>query len=134
VTRQTVERASERAAMTVLVIDDEADIRHITEVALTRLDGMKVLEADCAETGLTLAARYKPDLILMDFMMPGTDGVDALLALKRDPATAGIPVVFLTAKTGESDARRLKQMGAHGVVTKPFDPITLGARLRSFLQ
>lgn len=132
--RQTVERASEPATMTVLVIDDEADIRRIAEVALTRLSGMKVLEADGALAGLAMAAHYKPDLILMDFMMPGIDGVDAMLALQRDPATAGIPVVFLTAKTSEADARQLKQLGARGVVTKPFDPLTLGAQLRSLLQ
>ena len=120
--------------MTVLVIDDEADIRRIAEVALTRLAGMKVMEADSAQAGHALAARYRPDVILMDVMMPGTDGIDAMLALKRDPATADIPIVFLTAKAGEADARLLRQMGARGVVTKPFDPTTLGPRLRALLQ
>jgi DNA-binding response OmpR family regulator len=126
--------ARARARTTVLVVDDEADIRHIATIALTRLGGMKVVEAASADEGLAAAERERPDLILLDCMMPGRDGLSALTALRANPATSRIPVVFLTAKSGLADEDVLRQLGARGLVMKPFDPTTLADRVRAFLD
>jgi len=75
----------------------------------------------------------KPDAILLDVMMPGMDGPAVLERLKADPGTAGIPVVFLTAKAMASEVSRLRGLGAAGVLTKPFDPVSLAGQIRAIL-
>jgi CheY-like chemotaxis protein len=125
---------SPRPVPRVLVVDDEADIRRIASIALARLGGMDVLEAASADEALEVAAREHPDVILLDCMMPGKDGMDALHALQAEPSTAAIPVVFLTARSGMADETVLRQLGARGVVMKPFDPTTLAERVRAFLS
>ena len=113
--------------MKVLIIDDEADIRRIARLSLTRVGKMDVVEADGGEAGLREAAAQKPDVILLDVMMPAMDGPATLAALKADPATSSIPVLFLTARALGSEVERLRALGALGVLTKPFDPIALPA-------
>jgi two-component system, OmpR family, response regulator len=125
---------SARSAPRVLVVDDEADIRRIAYIALTRLGGMDVIEATSADEGIEAAERHQPDLILLDCMMPGKDGLYALRALRANPSTAQIPVVFLTAKSGMDDDAHLRQLGACGLVMKPFDPMTLSDRVRTLLD
>jgi CheY-like chemotaxis protein len=116
--------------MRVLVVDDEADIRRITRLCLTRFGGMEVLEAPSGPEALQLARDARPDAILLDVMMPGMDGPTTLQALRAAPETAAIPVVFLTAKAMESEIARLRTLGAVGVLTKPFDPEKLPADFR----
>jgi two-component system, OmpR family, response regulator len=123
-----------RTATKVLVVDDEADIRRIACLALSRLGGMDAVEAAGADEAVEAAAREHPDIILLDCMMPGKDGMDALVALRANPSTADIPVVFLTAKSGLSDETLLRQLGVCGLVMKPFDPTTLSDRVRAFLD
>jgi CheY-like chemotaxis protein len=120
-------------AAKVLVVDDEPDIRQIAGLALTRLGGMEVVEAATADEALAAAEREHPDIILLDCMMPGKDGIAALAALRRNPATAGIPVVFLTARSGFADDATLRRLGARGLLMKPFDPTTLPERVRELL-
>jgi two-component system, OmpR family, response regulator len=120
--------------MKVLVIDDEDDIRHVARLALGRVGGMDVADTARSEDAVDLAARERPDVILLDVMMPGRDGPATLAALRADERTAAIPVVFLTAKAMPSEVQRLKTLGAAGVLTKPFDPMTLAAALRATLR
>jgi len=120
--------------MKVLLIDDESDIRAIARLSLGRVGGMDVAEAEGGKEGLRLAAVEKPDVILLDMMMPGMDGPMTFAALKVDAATARIPVIFLTAKAMPSEVERLTAMGARGVLTKPFDPMTLAAQVRAILD
>jgi CheY-like chemotaxis protein len=94
---------------------------------------MDVLEAESGEEGLRQARDERPDAILLDVMMPGRDGPSTLAALQSDPSTAAIPVVFLTAKAMPTELERLRSLGAVGVLTKPFDPMTLAADLRAAL-
>jgi CheY-like chemotaxis protein len=94
---------------------------------------MEVIEAASGREGLQRAADEAPDAILLDVMMPGMDGPTTLSALRATPATAAIPVVFLTAKAMPSEIERLRGLGAEGVLTKPFDPLTLAGQLRSTL-
>ena len=119
--------------MKVLIVDDEPDIRCIATLSLARLGGMDVIEAANGDEGLQSARLHRPDAILLDVMMPGRDGPSTLSALRADPATAGIPVVFLTAKAMANEIERLRSLGAVGVLTKPFDPLKLAGELREAL-
>jgi CheY-like chemotaxis protein len=119
--------------MKILIIDDEEDIRRISRLALARVGGMVVLDAANGVSGLALAIAEEPDAILLDVMMPGRDGPETLALLKADPRTAHIPVVFLTAKAMATEVERLRALGATGVLTKPFDPMTLAASVRAIL-
>ena len=120
--------------MKVLMVDDEADIRRVARLSLTRLGGMEVVEAASGKEALAEAVREAPDAILLDVMMPGMDGPAVLAALRADPQTAHIPVVFLTAKAMTSEVERLQGLGAVAVLTKPFDPVTLARELRAALD
>ncbi len=120
--------------MKVLVIDDEDDIRQISRLALARVGGMDVVDTGASVEAVEMAVRERPDAILLDVMMPGRDGPATLAALRADPRTAAIPIVFLTAKVMPAEILRLKELGAAGVLTKPFDPMTLAASLRAVLS
>jgi CheY-like chemotaxis protein len=108
----------------VLVIDDEHAIRLLCRVNLTA-SGIEVLEASDGATGIELARRERPDLILLDVMMPGLDGWEVARRLAADPATREIPVVFLTARAGQEDRHHGEAAGAVGYVVKPFDPVSI---------
>jgi CheY-like chemotaxis protein len=115
------------------VIDDEPDIRRVAALSLARVGKMDVVDAGGGLEGLRKAVAEKPDAILLDVMMPGLDGPATLAALRSNPATAQIPVVFLTAKAMASEVERLLGLGAAGVLTKPFDPMALPAQLKACL-
>ncbi len=117
----------------VLLVDDEEDIRTIGRIALEDVGGLQVFLACCGQDGLRIAAREQPDVILLDVMMPGMDGPTTLARLQRDPATAAIPVVFVTAKAQHCEIERYLAAGARGVIAKPFDPMSLPDELRRVL-
>jgi DNA-binding response OmpR family regulator len=119
--------------MKILIIDDEDDIRAISRLALGRVGGMEVVDAANGSDGIAKAVADAPDAILLDVMMPEQDGPATFGLLKADPRTAGIPVIFLTAKAMASEVVRLRALGAKGVLTKPFDPMTLAASVRAIL-
>ena len=120
--------------MKVLVIDDEEDVRYVARLSLGRVGGMTVVEATNGSEGITRARAEHPDFILLDMMMPGMDGAATFRALRADDATAQIPVVFLTAKAMAPEVQRLKDLGARGVILKPFDPMTLADEIRAILR
>jgi two-component system, OmpR family, response regulator len=118
----------------VLIVDDEPDIRRIARLSLVRIGGMEVIEAANGDEALHQARGESPDAILLDVMMPGRDGPSTLAALLADPATATIPVIFLTAKAMAAEVDRLRSLGAVGVLTKPFDPLKLADDVRAALR
>ena len=120
--------------MKVLIIDDEEDIRSVAVLSLGMLGGVDVVEANTGKDGISLAATEKPDVILLDMMMPEMDGPATLKALREQPATCGIPVIFLTARAVKGEADRVKQLGAKGLLTKPFDPTELASQVRQILE
>jgi two-component system OmpR family response regulator len=120
--------------MKILIIDDDADIRLIAGLSLSRVGGMDVIEAASGAEGVRKAREECPDVILLDMMMPAMDGSETLAALRSQPATAGTPVIFLTAKTVVADVERMKALGAAGVLIKPFDPRTLSGDVRTLVQ
>jgi DNA-binding response OmpR family regulator len=117
----------------VLVADDESSIRLLCRVNL-RLAGMEVLEAPNGAVAIEIARRERPDIILLDVMMPEVDGWEVVAELARDDATRDIPIVFLTARSERVDQRRGLEAGAVGYVTKPFDPVRLGSFLQELLD
>jgi CheY-like chemotaxis protein len=122
------------SSLKILIVDDEDDIRQIASLSLTRLGGMEVEEAATGADAVACAERTAPDLILLDVMMPSMDGPATLAALRGNPRTARIPIVFLTAASGAEEVARLRALGAATVFAKPFDPIELPGLVRSVLQ
>ena len=120
--------------MKVLLIDDEDDIRKVARLSLARVGKMEVVDAAGGLEGVRRAEDESPDVILLDVMMPGLDGPSTLAALRSNAKTAGIPVVFLTAKAMPAEIERLRSLGVKGVLIKPFDPMTLPAQLRAVLE
>ena len=120
--------------MKVLILDDDADIRSIARLSLSRLGGMEVVEAAGGAEGVRKAQNEQPDVILLDMMMPVMDGSATLAALRSQPATAATPVIFLTAKAMRVEVERLRALGAAGVLIKPFDPRTLPGDVRALVE
>jgi DNA-binding response OmpR family regulator len=116
----------------VLVVDDEAPIRLLCRVNL-EAEGMTVLEAADGPSGLEAARTERPDVILLDVMMPGLDGWRVAEELLDDPDTRGIPIVFLTARAELRDRARGLDLGGLDYVTKPFNPVDLAPLIREVI-
>ena len=116
----------------VLVVDDEAPIRLLCRVNL-EAEEMTVLEAADGISGLEAARTERPDVILLDVMMPGLDGWRVAEQLLDDPDTCGIPIVFLTARAELRDRARGLDLGGLDYVTKPFNPVELAALIRGVI-
>jgi CheY-like chemotaxis protein len=117
----------------ILYVDDEADLREIAQISL-ELD--PELEVRCCASGAEALAElpgWKPDMVLLDVMMPGMDGPETLRRI-RESTSGALPVVFITARAGETDTRQLLALGADGVIAKPFDPMLLAQTARTFLN
>lgn len=109
---------------TILLIEDNNDVRENTAEML-ELANYKVLTAENGKTGVDIAKKHKPDLVICDIMMPEMDGYGVLFMLGKDPETSGIPFIFLTAKAEKSDIRKGMELGADDYLTKPFDEMAL---------
>src|ERR1051326_645784 len=118
----------------ILIVDDEDDIREVAQVSLELVGQYEVVTASSGRDGLARARTIQPDAILLDVMMPDLDGPSTLAQLRADPVTRHIPVVFLTAKTQQADRARLAQLGAAGILVKPFDPLKLPAEIAAALR
>ena len=116
----------------VLVVDDEAPIRLLCRVNL-EAEKMEVLEAGDGPTGLEMARKEHPDVILLDVMMPGLDGWRVAEELLEDPATSSIPIVFLTARAELRDRARGLDLGGLDYVTKPFNPVELAPLIQDLI-
>lgn len=118
----------------ILLIDDEDDIREVATISLEAFGDWRVSSATGGREGIAMARAERPDVVLLDVMMPDIDGPATLQRLQADPRTCGIPVIFLTAKAQSADRRCFTQLGgASGVLTKPFDPLTLGDQITAIL-
>jgi CheY-like chemotaxis protein len=117
----------------ILIVDDEDDIREVAQMSLEMVAGWEVIPARSGDEGVRLAARHRPDAILLDVMMPGMDGPATAGLLRGAPETAAIPVILLTAKVQPADRRRLEALGVAGVLAKPFDPMELANQVSGLL-
>ncbi|HZG45720.1 MAG TPA: response regulator [Allosphingosinicella sp.] len=114
----------------ILYVDDEADIREVAAMSLELGAGLEVRCAASGPDALVEAANWRPDLIMLDVMMPGMDGPTTLAQLRAAPATASIPIIFITARTQAQEVEGFLALGAIGVIAKPFDPMQLGSQVR----
>ena len=117
----------------VLIIDDEADLIELVRYNLEK-EGFSVVGAVDGESGFSLAVAQKPDVIVVDLMLPGIDGLEVCRRLRANAGTARIPIIILTAKASEADRIVGLELGADDYVTKPFSPRELSARLKALLR
>jgi two-component system phosphate regulon response regulator PhoB len=117
----------------ILIVEDELDIQELLQYNLSR-EGYTVSCAVTGEEGLRRAQTKPPDLVVLDLMLPGVDGLEVCRRLKKDPASENIPIVMLTAKGEESDIVAGLELGADDYVTKPFSTKVLVARVRAVLR
>lgn len=114
----------------ILLVEDEEDIRTIAQIALEEIGKFTVQYCGSGKEALERVETFKPDLILLDVMMPGMDGLTVLQKLRKKPDFVHIPVVFMTAKVQANEITQYRVLGAADVITKPFDPLTLAQTLR----
>lgn len=120
--------------MKVLLIDDEQDIRKVGRLSLEAVGHFETAVAASAREGFDLASTSRPDVIVMDMMMPDVDGLAALAELRTIPELRDIPVIFMTAKAQREEIAFYLECGAIGVVKKPFDPMTLPSEITAILD
>ena len=118
---------------TILIVEDEPDIRKLVHYNLTQ-ERFKVIEAEDGEKAFKLVQREKPDLIVLDLMLPGLSGLELCKQLRGRPESARLPILMLTAKAGEADRVVGLEMGADDYLTKPFSPRELVARVKAILR
>jgi len=117
----------------VLHIDDAAEFRELVAALLGREPDVAVRSCGSADEGLGTAAEWLPHLVLLDWRMPGTDGRQMLARLRKNPNTANIPVVFITALVNESHIELFRSLGAAGMIPKPLNPQTFVSSVRAYL-
>ena len=118
----------------ILLIDDEDDIREVAMLALETAGDYDVVTAAGGRKGIETATMFRPDLILLDVMMPELDGPSTFGLLQQSEETRHIPVIFLTAKVQAGDKRSLLALGARGIIAKPFDPLLLPEQVLEILK
>jgi two-component system, OmpR family, response regulator len=114
-----------RDLQSVLYVDDDPDICSVVQATLRLVPGLNVQSADSGERAIDLAYELRPDLVLMDVMMPGLDGPSTFRRMRESALLTEIPVIFMTAKVLPAEIAQLHQLGAIGVIVKPFDPLKL---------
>lgn len=114
----------------ILYVEDEEDIRAITKIALEDIGGLTIESCNNGREALLAAEHFSPDLLLLDVMMPGIDGVETLKELRKLQNTKNTPAIFMTAKVQESEILLYKKLGVIEVIAKPFEPMTLADTLR----
>lgn len=117
----------------ILIVDDEDDIREVAQLCLEVVGGWEVFPARSGREAIEIAPRARPDVILMDVMMPDLDGPSTFRLLQENPETRGIPVILLTAKVQAADRKQFHDLGVRGVIAKPFDPMALADEVESRL-
>jgi CheY-like chemotaxis protein len=125
---------SESTPLRILYVEDELNIRLVGQFALEEVGHLVVEPCASGREALAKAAPFRPDVVLLDVMMPGMDGVATFKALRELPATASVPVVFMTAKVQPQEVEGYRKLGAAGVIAKPFDPMTVSDEVRSLLE
>ena len=120
-------------AVKILIIEDEPAIREMVAMALGRA-GYEVFQAESGEEGFSLLNEHVPDLILLDWMLPGMSGIDFARRIGKDPLSSNIPIIMLTARGEEEDKIRGLDVGADDFVTKPFSPRELVSRIKAVLR
>jgi DNA-binding response OmpR family regulator len=127
------QRPASHTKARVLVTDDDRMIRMLVKMLLEK-EGLEVLEADNGAMAIEVARRERPDLVLMDLMMPGLDGFQTIERIRRDISLASLPVIVLTSETGSTVERRVLELGADDYVVKPFEADVFISRIRAMFK
>lgn len=122
-----------RKLIRILHVDDEPDVLNVVKTSLSSCDNFSVECCSSGQAAVALCIFFRPDLVLMDNLMPDLDGLETMKKIRQLPALAQTPVIFLTAKADSSDIKNYENLGAIGIIAKPFDPLTLPHRIRSLL-
>jgi two-component system OmpR family response regulator len=122
------------SAIRVLHVEDEPDIRDVVGISLSMDPNLVLQQCDSGTEALVIAEQWEPDIILLDVTMPTMDGPETLARLRDNPATARIPVVFMTARAQPRELARFRNLGAVDVIPKPFDPMTLASNIRAHIR
>lgn len=117
----------------ILVIDDEEPIQKVVRLSLKMEANWQIICASSGKEGIHQAEAHQPDAILLDVMMPEMDGISTFEQLNNNLQTQDIPVILLTAKTGTAEKRLFQKIGVTGVITKPFDPLSLASQMAKLL-
>lgn len=115
----------------ITYVEDEPDIREVAQLALENIGGFSLDLCVSGADAVQKAPAFGPDLILLDVMMPGMDGIETFAALRSDPRLANTPIIFMTAKAQPKEVERYKALGCAGIIMKPFDPVSLPDQIRS---
>jgi len=115
----------------IMHVEDDESIRAVAEIALVDVAGFELLSCDGGHSALAQVEAFKPQLILLDVMMPQMDGLQTFAAIKQIPSQEKVPVVFMTAKIQQAEKQQYVDAGALAVIDKPFDPMLLGETLES---
>lgn len=119
---------------TILVVDDDPDIRTIANLSLRNIGKFQLALVASGAEAVKAVAERRPDVVLLDVMMPELDGPSTLLRLRELPDGASLPVIFMTANSEPAECERLVSLGAVGVISKPFNPMRLPDQLRKLMQ
>jgi CheY-like chemotaxis protein len=122
------------SSIRILHVDDEPDIREIVDISLGFNPEFQVRTCASGAEAIITAAKWSPSLILLDVMMPGMDGPATLTQLRKNPQTSSIPVLFMTARAQTREVEHFIALGAQGVISKPFDPMTLAVQVQDHLH
>lgn len=123
-----------RSLRRIMYVDDDPDLRIIARISLEKKGGFTVLTVDSGRKAIQFIPGFRPDLVIMDVIMPEMDGRAVLQEIKSQPETQHIPVVFLTSKLEPEDLSEYNRIGASGVLHKPFHPSTLAEQVRTIWQ
>ncbi|MDH5752647.1 MAG: response regulator [Deltaproteobacteria bacterium] len=118
----------------ILYVEDDPDIQIIARMALEKIGGFIVKICSSGGEAIKVAEEFSPDLVLLDVMMPDMDGPQTMRELRGKPSLAGVPMLFVTAKTQRSELELFREMGVAGVISKPFDPMELASTIRQYLS
>lgn len=118
----------------VLMVDDDPSILMIAQISLSKVGKWVVKTVDSGKKALEMLPEYRPDVILLDVMMPGMDGPTTFKKLRENEELSGTPVIFMTAKVQTTEVESYCELGAAGVISKPFDPMTLPGEIRQIVE
>ncbi len=118
----------------VMCVEDDPDIRMILDFSLGRMGGYTLSLCESGPQALERVAEFRPQLVLLDVMMPEMSGPETLIQLRALPVMQGVPIVFLTAKAMQDEVEALLECGATGIIVKPFDPVTLPQNIRIYWE
>ncbi len=117
----------------LLHVEDDADIREIAKMALELSGDIEVVQCVSGEDALTVVQSFVPDVFLLDMMMPGMTGMQTLEKMREMPGLDQIPAIFMTARAQHAELEELRNLGAADVISKPFDPMSLGDQIKSVM-